>query len=176
MNCDRSTQIFFYLFYSKLTVMGVFGGKMSEDGWSIETNNIDTGKQCNDDKCKIESKCCEDTIENTIILTTANESKEYESTTYMDDYLKHLNDNNKPINSVDDSIYKPNKLKAQENTQSKHVFLNKKYQLYKTEMCRSYTEMGNCRYGDKCQFAHNESELRHVQRHPKYKTETCKTF
>lgn len=55
-------------------------------------------------------------------------------------------------------------------------YVNKKYQLYKTEMCRSHTEIGHCRYGDKCQFAHSESELRYVQRHPKYKTETCKTF
>jgi len=53
---------------------------------------------------------------------------------------------------------------------------NKKYQLYKTEMCRSHSEVGYCKYGDKCQFAHSEAELRYVQRHPKYKTETCKTF
>ena len=48
--------------------------------------------------------------------------------------------------------------------------------LYKTELCRSYEEFGQCRYGNKCQFAHSLEELRHVQRHPKYKTEVCKTF
>jgi len=53
---------------------------------------------------------------------------------------------------------------------------NKKANLYKTELCRSYEETGHCRYGSKCQFAHSESELRHVDRHPKYKTEMCKTF
>mmetsp|Transcript_22254 Transcript_22254/g.55822 ORF Transcript_22254/g.55822 Transcript_22254/m.55822 type:complete len:247 (-) Transcript_22254:139-879(-) len=33
-----------------------------------------------------------------------------------------------------------------------------------------------CRYGLKCQFAHGREELRPVMRHPKYKTEICKTF
>jgi hypothetical protein len=32
------------------------------------------------------------------------------------------------------------------------------------------------RYGPKCQFAHSLNELRSVDRHPKYKTEMCKTF
>eukprot|EP00736_Rhodelphis_marinus_P009534 Rmarinus@m.27288 len=49
--------------------------------------------------------------------------------------------------------------------------------LYKTEMCRSWIETGgHCRYGPKCQFAHGMEELRFVQRHPKYKTESCRTF
>jgi hypothetical protein len=48
--------------------------------------------------------------------------------------------------------------------------------LYKTELCRSFEETGNCRYGTKCQFAHGRPELRPVMRHPKYKTEVCKTF
>ncbi|KAI9032453.1 hypothetical protein DFJ74DRAFT_754223 [Hyaloraphidium curvatum] len=53
---------------------------------------------------------------------------------------------------------------------------NKKAELYKTELCRSWEETGRCRYGLKCQFAHGEAELRAVERHPKYKTELCKTF
>lgn len=48
--------------------------------------------------------------------------------------------------------------------------------LYKTELCRSWTETGACRYGNKCQFAHGKDELRTIMRHPKYKTEICKTF
>ncbi|EDR29114.1 tristetraproline, putative [Entamoeba dispar SAW760] len=48
--------------------------------------------------------------------------------------------------------------------------------LYKTELCRSFVETGTCRYGNKCQFAHGEKELRPVQRHPRYKTEICQTF
>jgi len=51
-----------------------------------------------------------------------------------------------------------------------------KQSLYKTELCRSFTETGSCRYGHKCQFAHGEHELRAILRHPKYKTEFCKRF
>lgn len=47
---------------------------------------------------------------------------------------------------------------------------------YKTELCKSFTETGACRYGLKCQFAHGKEEIRSVLRHPKYKTEICKTF
>jgi butyrate response factor 1 len=48
--------------------------------------------------------------------------------------------------------------------------------LYKTELCKHFTENGACRYGSKCQFAHGEDELRGVLRHPKYKTTRCKAF
>jgi len=51
-----------------------------------------------------------------------------------------------------------------------------KQNLYKTELCRSFMETGNCRYGPKCQFAHGTHEVRPVMRHPKYKTEICKKF
>jgi len=47
---------------------------------------------------------------------------------------------------------------------------------YKTELCKSFTETGSCRYGTKCQFAHGKEEVRPILRHPKYKTEICKTF
>lgn len=47
---------------------------------------------------------------------------------------------------------------------------------YKTELCRSFTESGLCKYGGKCQFAHGQEELRDLSRHPKYKTEPCRTF
>jgi len=66
-----------------------------------------------------------------------------------------------------------------DETGSPHSQKHKGYEsatLYKTELCRSFTETGNCRYGIKCQFAHGADELRGVYRHPKYKTEICKTF
>nr|1M9O_A Chain A, Tristetraproline [Mus musculus] len=47
---------------------------------------------------------------------------------------------------------------------------------YKTELCRTYSESGRCRYGAKCQFAHGLGELRQANRHPKYKTELCHKF
>lgn len=50
------------------------------------------------------------------------------------------------------------------------------YSRYKTELCRQFSENGQCKYGDKCQFAHGIEELKDVKRHPKYKTDFCKTF
>ena len=32
---------------------------------------------------------------------------------------------------------------------------------YKTVMCRNYTNIGNCLWGDQCLFAHSQDELRH---------------
>ena len=48
--------------------------------------------------------------------------------------------------------------------------------LYKTELCRSFEEEGQCRYGAKCRFAHGVLQLRRIARHPRYKTELCQTF
>lgn len=50
------------------------------------------------------------------------------------------------------------------------------YSRYKTELCRQFIENGECKYGDKCQFAHGMPDLKDVNRHPKYKTDYCKTF
>lgn len=47
---------------------------------------------------------------------------------------------------------------------------------YKTELCKSWLTTGNCKYCQKCQFAHGEDELRPVLRHPKYKTEICRSY
>ncbi len=50
---------------------------------------------------------------------------------------------------------------------------------YKTEMCKNWIEVGHCRYGVKCQFAHGDHEL-HGKAPPannnKYKSKTCTTF
>jgi hypothetical protein len=37
-------------------------------------------------------------------------------------------------------------------------------------------ENRSCKYGEKCQFAHGSFELRAVNRHPKYKTDLCRTY
>lgn len=57
-----------------------------------------------------------------------------------------------------------------------NYYAKKRINLYKTEMCRSFEEVGFCKYGERCQFAHQESEIRRIDRHPRYKTETCRTF
>lgn len=45
-----------------------------------------------------------------------------------------------------------------------------------TELCRTWAEIGSCRYGARCQFAHGQAELRAVVRPPKYKTQPCRTY
>uniref|UniRef100_A0A915JSC9 C3H1-type domain-containing protein n=1 Tax=Romanomermis culicivorax TaxID=13658 RepID=A0A915JSC9_ROMCU len=47
---------------------------------------------------------------------------------------------------------------------------------YKTEMCRSVFAKIPCKYGDNCQFAHTEDEMRNRPRNNKYKTINCKNF
>ncbi|RLN96361.1 hypothetical protein BBJ28_00007917 [Nothophytophthora sp. Chile5] len=47
-----------------------------------------------------------------------------------------------------------------------------KSSLYKTELCKRFSEFGNCRYGG----SNSAACLRHVVRHPKYKTTKCKSY
>lgn len=48
---------------------------------------------------------------------------------------------------------------------------------FKTELCNNLIELGSCKYGDRCHYAHGAHELRQVsRRHPKYRTEKCKNF
>lgn len=47
---------------------------------------------------------------------------------------------------------------------------------YKTEMCRSVFAKVPCKYGDNCQFAHADMEMRNRPHHNKYKTIDCKNF
>ena len=47
---------------------------------------------------------------------------------------------------------------------------------YKTEICKKIKENGYCPYGNKCQFAHSESELRSFQPKKSYKTVICKNY
>lgn len=63
-----------------------------------------------------------------------------------------------------------------ERTQSEPISQHVNTSRYKTELCRPFEEAGECKYGEKCQFAHGYNELRNLQRHPKYKTEYCRTF
>ncbi|AOW28024.1 hypothetical protein I503_02475 [Candida albicans SC5314] len=46
-------------------------------------------------------------------------------------------------------------------------------QLYKTELCASFMKTGVCPYANKCQFAHGENELKHVERPPKWRSKPC---
>lgn len=46
-------------------------------------------------------------------------------------------------------------------------------QLYKTELCGSYMKLNYCPYGNKCQFAHGENELKRVERPANYRSKPC---
>ncbi|SMN21083.1 similar to Saccharomyces cerevisiae YDR151C CTH1 Member of the CCCH zinc finger family [Maudiozyma saulgeensis] len=46
-------------------------------------------------------------------------------------------------------------------------------QLYKTELCESFTTKGHCKYGGKCQFAHGLEELKLKERRSNFRTKPC---
>mmetsp|Transcript_32795 Transcript_32795/g.29662 ORF Transcript_32795/g.29662 Transcript_32795/m.29662 type:complete len:99 (+) Transcript_32795:400-696(+) len=48
---------------------------------------------------------------------------------------------------------------------------------YKTEMCKNWELKGQCKFGDKCCFAHGKHELKAKSlTHVKYKTKPCKQY
>jgi len=47
---------------------------------------------------------------------------------------------------------------------------------FKTEPCRSFSETGRCRYGNRCQYAHGDFELRHHRRKFREVTDLCLDF
>ena len=50
---------------------------------------------------------------------------------------------------------------------------------YKTEMCNNWIEFGQCRYNNKCRFAHGEEELRVARRinsDKNWKSELCRNY
>ncbi|XP_069545457.1 mRNA decay activator protein ZFP36L1 [Brachyistius frenatus] len=77
---------------------------------------------------------------------------------------------------ISQSDISPTALSASSSSSISSVSTSSSSSRYKTELCRSFTENGLCKYGGKCQFAHGPDELRDLNRHPKYKTEPCRTF
>ena len=55
----------------------------------------------------------------------------------------------------------------------------KRSKLYKTQLCETYKEFGECKYGSNCQYAHGKEELREKPapyRPSAYKTVRCKNY
>ena len=55
----------------------------------------------------------------------------------------------------------------------------KRSKLYKTQLCDTYKEFGECKYGSNCQYAHGKEELREKPapyRPSAYKTVRCKNY
>ena len=69
-----------------------------------------------------------------------------------------------------------NSKKENESTRStspEEAKLNKR-QAIKTKMCRNMMLHGNCKYGEKCSFAHKEEDLQgNSSKPPNYKTKLC---
>jgi hypothetical protein len=81
------------------------------------------------------------------------------------------------LKSIWEEIPKDSMKRVDEDSDTKGGFdRDRKAHLYKTEKCRSFEETGQCKYGDRCHFAHSDGEMRHIQRHPRYKTEVCRSF
>jgi len=59
---------------------------------------------------------------------------------------------------------------------SADVKLPKQKHLYKTVLCKQFMDTGECKFGERCHFAHGDVELRPPVKHPKYKTEKCRMF
>jgi hypothetical protein len=87
-----------------------------------------------------------------------------------------INGNNKEHKKLDRSYSEPAEKSQLVRLNSTTTVAGPMSSRYKTELCRSFGEVGTCKYGDKCQFAHGGHELRVITRHPKFKTENCKSF
>lgn len=66
------------------------------------------------------------------------------------------------------SVHIANTTHASQDSQQQ---LNK--DLYKTELCESFTTKGHCKYGNKCQFAHGLAELKFKPRSTNFRTKPC---
>lgn len=48
---------------------------------------------------------------------------------------------------------------------------------HKTELCKSFSELGSCRYGEKCRFAHGVHELKKLSiPNENYRKRPCKNW
>jgi hypothetical protein len=81
-----------------------------------------------------------------------------------------------PITDIVHEQHQPMRMSSTTTTKTSQIQSQVCVTRYKTELCRPFTETGKCKYGDKCQFSHGIKELRNLMRHPKYKTEYCRTF
>ncbi|KAI5699376.1 hypothetical protein M8J76_007514 [Diaphorina citri] len=80
------------------------------------------------------------------------------------------------VNFFANNSKKDRKLSRTNSDSDEKIVVGNIYCRYKTELCRPFKEKGECKYGNKCQFAHGAHELRCTLRHPKYKTEPCHKF
>ena len=75
--------------------------------------------------------------------------------------------------STNNSTNNQNNSQSHGHSHSKHKHQQVNTQLYKTELCALFVKLGVCPYGTKCQFAHGQSELKKVERPPKWRSKPC---
>jgi hypothetical protein len=69
------------------------------------------------------------------------------------------------------------KKKKFNTVEERKVFVEEYKRKYKTEMCKNWELRGNCKFGDRCCFAHGKHELKgKTITHVKYKTKPCKQY
>lgn len=74
------------------------------------------------------------------------------------------------------SISSPSSSSSSQSQSQCQSQLNVNTQLYKTELCQSFIKIGICPYGNKCQFAHGENELKIIERSPKWRSKPCSNW
>jgi len=63
------------------------------------------------------------------------------------------------------------------STEERKQFVEDYKRKHKTELCKNWELRGNCKFGDKCCFAHGRHELKSkTVTHDKYKTKPCKQY
>jgi len=69
------------------------------------------------------------------------------------------------------------KRKKFSTVEERRLFVEDYKRKYKTELCKNWELRGNCKFGDKCCFAHGRRELKNKTLiHVKYKTKPCKQY
>jgi hypothetical protein len=69
------------------------------------------------------------------------------------------------------------KRKKFNNPEERRQFIEDYRRKFKTELCKNWELRGQCKFGDKCCFAHGKHELKSKTfSHMKYKTKPCKQY
>jgi len=75
-------------------------------------------------------------------------------------------------------------MKAPVNSSGPRLSQNKLFEIkeslfgdkFKTEYCVKFKQLGACPYGERCNFAHGDEQIRTRFRHPNYQTKPCLKF
>ena len=142
----------------------------------LSENGLATGKSCvSSPKTRFGKNALSENVDNYVFYKSFDDCSSSPNRLFEISKTTH-HGSNLQCTSNDSSNIQLITAAGSSTAQGNSASTDKRITLYKTEMCRTFEEMGFCRYGTKCQFAHDSAELRMVPRHPRYKTEICKTF